>query len=75
MCYPEKKRLDVLNDYKKMRNVSELCSKHGIARGTFYKWLQESTQERPAPRRKPQHVPTHLLAIDTLLRQRWTSAC
>ncbi|WP_144372201.1 helix-turn-helix domain-containing protein [Vogesella urethralis] len=76
MCYPEKKRLAVLDDYKKLRNVSELCSKHGIARGTFYKWLQESLSERPPqPRRKPQHVPTHLLAIDSLLRQRWTRAC
>lgn len=74
MCYPEKKRLDVLNDYKKVRNVSVLCTKHGIARGTFYKWLQESRQERPPQRRKQQHVPTHLLAIDTLLRQRWSRA-
>ena len=45
------------------------------ARGTFYKWLQESLSERPPQqRRKPQHVPTHLLAIDSLLRQRWTRA-
>jgi transposase-like protein len=72
MCYPDKKRLDVLNDYKTVRNVSVLCSKHGIARGTFYKWLQESQTERPAPRHRREHTPAHLIAIDALLRQRWS---
>lgn len=73
MCYSDKKRLDVLNDYKTVRNVSVLCERHGIARGTFYKWLQESMGERPLPRRKaPVHTPAHLLVIDSLLRQRWS---
>ena len=71
MCYPDKKRLDVLNDYQTVRNVSVLCSKHGISRGTFYKWLHESLAALPAPRRKLQHTPAHLIAIDALLRQRW----
>lgn len=72
MCYPDKKRVDVLNEYKTIRNVSVLCSKHGIARGTFYKWLHESKIERPEQRRKLQHSPAHLIAIDALLRQRWS---
>ncbi len=71
MCYPDKKRLDVLNDYKTVRNVSVLCSKHGISRGTFYKWLHESKTLQPAPRRKLQHSAAHLVAMDALLRQRW----
>ncbi|MDC7717536.1 transposase [Vogesella sp. DC21W] len=71
MCYPDKKRLAVLNDYKTVRNVSVLCQKHGISRGTFYKWLQGSQAGQPAPQRKQLHSPEHLLAIDTLLRQRW----
>jgi len=70
MCYPDKKRIDVLNDYQTMRNVSALCQKHGISRGTFYKWLQGSQADQPLPPRK-QARPEHLVAIDSLLRQRW----
>jgi hypothetical protein len=72
MCYTDKKRVEVLNDYKTLRNVSVLCSKHGIARGTFYNWLHDSQTERPAPRSKHQHTPAHLMIIDSVLRQRWS---